>query len=100
MTNFVNRLSRVLSYYQGERQRLLDQVAYLQGQLAAALANDAADAEAIAAAEEAAADARSTAEAATAEAERLQALVDADVAEDAAIEAALSEVEAQLPVES
>lgn len=99
MANFATRLARVLAYYQGERQNLLDQVAQLQDRLAVALADDAADEETVTAAVAEAAAAREVAAAATAEAARLQALVDADVTEDAAIEAALAEVEAQIPTE-
>lgn len=99
MANFVSRLSRVLAYYQGERQRLLDQVAALQEQLVVALADAAADDEAVAAARTVAETARTVADAATAETERLQALVDADVTEDADLEAALAAAEAQLPTE-
>ena len=99
MTNFVNRLARVLAYYQNERQNLLDQVVQLQDRLAVALADDAADDETVAAAFAEAAAAREVAAAATAEAARLQALVDADVAEDAALEAVLAEVEAKIPAE-
>ena len=99
MANFVNRLSRVLAYYQGERQNLLDQVAELQDRLAVALADAAADDQTVAAALAEAATAREVATKAAAESTRLQALVDADVTEDAALEAALAEVEAQIPTE-
>jgi hypothetical protein len=97
MTNFVSRLTRVLAYYQGERQTLLDRVAELREQLAAALADDVADDEAVAAAQAEALAAREVAEAAAGQVGALQELVDADVAEDAALDAALAEVEAQIP---
>ena len=51
MANFASRLSRVLAYYQGERQNLLDQVAQLQERLVVALADAAADDETVAAAQ-------------------------------------------------
>jgi hypothetical protein len=99
MANFASRLSRVLAYYQGERQNLLDQVAQLQERLVVALADAAADDETVAAAQAEAAAAREVAATATAEAARLQALVDADTTEDAALETALAAAEAQLPAE-
>lgn len=99
MSVLVSRVSRVLSYLLGERQRLLDEVAVLRNQLAEALANDAADAAAILEAREAAEAARVAAEAAAAEAARLQDLVSADAEEDAAIEELLAPVEAEIPAE-
>ncbi len=61
------------------------EIASLKAQLAAAVADDAADDDAVAAAEAAAAEAAAKAEAAALKVEELQALADADTAEDAAI---------------
>lgn len=99
MANFVNRLSRILAYYQNERQNLLDQVAQLQDRLTVALADAAADDETVAVAQAEAAAAREVAANAAAEVSRLQVLVDADTIEDADLEAALAAVEAQIPSE-
>jgi len=92
--NFVTRVQNVLSTLKGDRDALLTENASLKEQLAAALANDVADAQAAAAAQDAAEVARATADAAVAETVRLQGIVDADVTEDAALEALLGSLEA------
>lgn len=94
MANFAARVHRVISILRGEHEVLLAENADLRERLAAALAADAADAAAVAAAQEEAATARSAADAAAAESARLQGLVDADAAEDAALEEVLRSVEA------
>ena len=92
--NFVTRVQNVLSTLKGDRDALLTENASLKEQLAAALANDVADAQAAADAQLAAEVARATADAAVAETARLQGIVDADVTEDAALEALLGSLEA------
>jgi predicted acyltransferase (DUF342 family) len=92
--NFVTRVQNVLSTLKGDRDALLTENASLKEQLAAALANDVADAQAAAAAQAAAEVARATADAAVAETVRLQGIVDADATEDAALEALLGSLEA------
>lgn len=94
MANFAVRVQRVLLALRGDRDNLLVENAQLKEKLAAALANDAADEAEISAAHAAADEAKSTADAAVAEAARLQALVDADTAEDAALEEVLHAFEA------
>jgi hypothetical protein len=94
MANFAVRVQRVISILKGESDALLAENADLRERLAAALASDVADAAAVAAAQEEAATARAAADAAAAESVRLQGLVDADVAEDAALEEVLRSVEA------
>ena len=72
----------------GDKDALLRENASLKEQLAAALANDVADAQAVADA------ARAVSDVAAAEIARLQSLVDADAAEDAALEELLGLLEA------
>ena len=90
--NFVTRVQNVLSTLKGDRDALLTENASLKEQLAVALANDVADAQA------AAEVARATADAAVAETTRLQGIVDADATEDAALEALLGSLETPVPV--
>jgi hypothetical protein len=70
-------------------------IADLREQLAAALADDAADDQAVAEAQAGAAAARAEAEAAAARVEELQAMADADAAEDAQISELLAAYEPQ-----
>jgi hypothetical protein len=93
MANFAARVQTILLTLKGANDGLLVENAELKERLAAALADDAADDAAVAAAQAEAVEARTTADAAVAEAERLQALVDADLAEDAALEEVLSAFE-------
>jgi predicted acyltransferase (DUF342 family) len=92
--NFAARVQNVLSTLKGDKDALLTENASLKEQLAAALANDVADAQAAADAQSAAEVARATADAAVAETTRLQGIVDADATEDAALEALLGSLEA------
>jgi hypothetical protein len=96
MADFTSRVKRLFELLTVGREELLAENADLKGRLAVALANDAADLETIAAAESAAAEAVATATAAVAETERLVALVEADTAEDAALEELLSTLEASV----
>jgi cysteinyl-tRNA synthetase len=97
MSALTDLARRVVSYLLGREQTLLSEIASLKEQLAVALADDAADAAAIAAAEEAAAAARVEADQAIAANAPLQALADADQAEDAELATILGAV--PLPVE-
>lgn len=100
METLLARISRVLAYYNNERQSLLVQVADLKGQLATSLANDKSDQETIAQAQADAAAANATAEAAVAAQEKLQAIVDANATTEAAIDSLLTPIEATIPVDS
>jgi len=109
MSVLSDRVAAVVNYLLSEKQRLLDEaaaaavgVAEAKDALAAALANDAADAAAIEVAKSEAAAAKELADAsviaadeARAKATELQAVVDADVAEDQIITGVLDQV--QLP---
>ncbi len=96
----IARLNRVLTYFSGERARLLAELALVKEQLATALGNDAADQAAIVAAQEEARIAKESADAASAEVERLNQAVAEDVAEDAQLDALISSAESELPVEA
>ena len=85
MSALSDRVIKVLQ----DKADLKTELAKTKAELAAALANDAADAERIAAAEADAEAAQTAAEAAVAKAAELQALADADAEEDAIITAAL-----------
>lgn len=93
MATLLSRLASVLNEQQIE-------IAALKQQLAAALADDAADDDAVAAAENAADDAAQLAAAAKARADELQALADADAIEDQAISDLLSQFEPSAQPES
>lgn len=95
MANLVERVQRVVSLLKGESHYLRSENVALKEQLAQALSNDVSDAETIAAARKDAEDARAALESATEENVRLQELVDADAAEDAALDAVLASVESQ-----
>ena len=99
MADFTSRIKRLFEVLTSSKEGLLAENAELKTQLADALADDAADAETIAAAEAAAVEARAVAEAAVAESERLRGLVEADTAEDAALEELLSSLEATVEPE-
>jgi hypothetical protein len=97
MSNLVTQAGEAVAYLRSsaatKETTLLDQIATLKEQLALALANDASDAEKVAAAQAEAEAARSDADAARAESEtakaqaaELQALVDADTMEDAQLQ--------------
>lgn len=92
MTQLVARVAAVVDFYQTVEAALKAELAATKEALAAALADDAADEEAIAAAQADAAAAKEAAEAAAAKVGELQALVDADTEEDAAIGAILDTV--------
>jgi len=93
MSVLVSRLRAVIQYFQTGEAALKAELATAQEALAAALANDAADAETIAAAKAEAEAARAAADEAAAKASELQSLVDADTEEDEAITALLDSVE-------
>ncbi len=78
MASLFDRISAVITKLAG----YADENATLKEQLAEALANDAADADRIAAAEAAATEARAKADELVAKVNELQALADADAAED------------------
>lgn len=105
MADFTSRVKRLFELLTVGREELLAENADLKEKLAVALANDAADAETIAAAEAVAAEAVAVSTAAVAETERLKALVEADTAEDTALEELLASLEssvapvAEAPVE-
>lgn len=92
MSAIKNRVAAVIAFLQSSDAELKAELADVKSQLAEALANDAADAEAIAAAQAAAEAAQAAAEAAQSKVAELQALADADMEEDAAIEAILDSV--------
>jgi hypothetical protein len=93
------RLTRLLRYTESERAQILQELADTKAALEAALGNDAADAEQIAAAQAAATEAQARAAEALAQVGTLQAAVDADVAEDAAIGDAIAPLEARIPAD-
>jgi hypothetical protein len=93
MSVLVSRLKAVIEYFQSGEAALKAELATAQEALAAALANDAADAETIAAAKAEAEAARVAADEAATKVSELQGLVDADSEEDAAITALLDSVE-------
>jgi hypothetical protein len=93
MTDLVARIQFVIEYFQNDKVALAAELAATREALAAALSNDAADAETIAQAQSEAAAAHAAHEAAAAKAAELQGLVDADTEEDAAITALLDSVE-------
>jgi peptidoglycan hydrolase CwlO-like protein len=93
MISLVSRIQSVIEYFQNDKVALTAELAATKEALAVALANDAADAEAIAQAEADAAAAHEAHEAAATKAAELQTLVDADTEEDAAITALLDSVE-------
>lgn len=95
MSALASRVAAVFQYLQSEKAGLMAELAATKEALALALADDAADDETIAAAQAAAAAAQAAADAATAKVVELEALVAADVEEDAAISAILDSV--QLP---
>ena len=92
----LNRVTKVLSYLAGERAGLLAELAEVKGALEVALGNDAADAEAIAAAQAAAAEAQARADEALAQVAPLQELADLDAAQDAALGEALAPFESEI----
>lgn len=92
MSALSDRLAQVLEYLTAKEAALLTELAETKSALADALADDAADDAAVAAAKEQASQAAAVAEAAQAKAAELQALVDADVAEDEAIKALLDSI--------
>ena len=92
MSALSDRLAQVLEYLTTKEAALLTELAVAKAALAEALADDAADDAAVAAAVEQAFQAAAAAEAAQAKADELQALVDADVAEDEAIKALLDAI--------
>jgi len=92
MSVLVTRLATVLEYLTSKDAEQQQKIAELSEALAAALANDAADAETIAAAQADAEAAKAVAADATAKVAELQALADADATEDAAITALLDAV--------
>jgi len=94
MSILSDRVIAAVQKFLSDKANLKQELAQTKEQLAVALANDAASAEAIAAAQAAAADAVGAAEAAAAKVSELQALADADVAEDEMITAALDSLEA------
>jgi hypothetical protein len=94
MATLFDRISEVVNFLLSEKTKLLEENAQLKEQLAQALANDVADASAIAAAQAEAEAARVVADEAKAKSEELQTLVDEDTAEDAQI---LALLDATLP---
>lgn len=92
MSALSDRVVAVIQFLQAGEASLKAELAQVKEQLAAALTNDAADAEAIAAAQADAAAARGAADAAALKVAELQGLADADAAEDAAITAALDAI--------
>jgi hypothetical protein len=94
MATLFVRVSEVVNFLVDEKTKLLEENAQLKEQLAQALANDVADASAIAAAQAEAEAARVVADEAKAKSEELQTLVDEDTAEDAQI---LALLDATLP---
>jgi len=95
MSILSDRVIAAVQKFLSDKADLKQELAQTKEQLAVALANDVASAEAIAAAQAAAADAVGAAEAAAAKVSELQALADADVAEDEMITAALDSLEAE-----
>jgi hypothetical protein len=95
MSALANRIKDVVEYFQSGEAKLKAELATVKEELAAALADDAADESEIAAAKDDAAFARQEAEAAAAKSAELQALVDADTEEDAAIMAILDTVKVE-----
>ena len=93
MADFTSRIQKIVSVLTGRYDALVSENVDLKQRLADALANDAADAETITAAQAELAEAKATAEYALAETSRLQALVDADNAEDAALDEFLKSFE-------
>jgi hypothetical protein len=93
MSLLVTRVTTVIGFLQTERAELKAELATTKEQLVAALENDAADADAIAAAHADAGAARAAATEAAAKVQELQALADEDATEDAAINAVLDSVE-------
>jgi hypothetical protein len=91
------KIKQLIDYFTGERERLLTEIVDLKSQLAESIGNDAADAEAIAAAQKAAADAQASLEAVQAKNSEMQNAIDADAEEDAQI---LSLLDAAMPAES
>jgi hypothetical protein len=98
--DLVTRIKNILSTLKGDKDALLSENASLKEQLATALANDAADAQSVADAQADAEVARAAADVAIAETARLQSIVDADTAEDAALDALLSSLEAPVVEEA
>jgi hypothetical protein len=92
----LNRVTKVLAYLAGERAGLLTELAETKTALEVALGNDAADAEAIAAAQAATAEAQARADEALAQIAPLQELAELDAAEDAAIIEALAGFESEI----
>jgi hypothetical protein len=93
MATLIQRIATVLSEQQSE-------IASLRQRLSEALADDAADEEAVEAAKKAAAAAADLAESAKVRADKLQALVDADIIEDQAISDLLRAFEPQAQPEA
>lgn len=93
MANFTSRIQKIISVITGRYDIIVSENVLLRQRLADALANDAADAETIAAAQAELMESKASAEAALAESARLQALVDADNAEDAALDELLKSFE-------
>jgi len=92
MSALVNRVNAVIQFLQSGEAALKSELAETKASLAAALANDAADAETIAVAQAAATVAQEAADAANAKVTELQSVVAEDAEEDAAIHAILDAV--------
>lgn len=92
MSALSDRVVAVIQFLQSGETALKQELANTKSELADALAKDAADAETVAAAQAAAESARVAAAESAAKVAELQSLADADVAEDAAITAALDSV--------
>lgn len=95
MSILSDRVIAAVQKFLSDKAGLKQELAQVKEQLAAALASDVADAESIAAARAEAATAVEAAATAVAKVAELQALADADVAEDEMISAALDSLEAE-----
>jgi hypothetical protein len=96
MSEFTGRVADALNALKVQNAALLIETAHLKQQLAAALANDAADAQAIADATVAAQAAKAQASTANAEIIRLNAELAADDFDDAALDELLGSYESQI----
>jgi chromosome segregation ATPase len=93
------RIKRVADYLLSRESELVTENADLKEKLAAAMANDAADAEQIAAAQADAAAARAEADTLRGELEQSKAALAEDATDDAEADAVLAPIEARIPVE-
>jgi DNA repair exonuclease SbcCD ATPase subunit len=93
MSVLSDRVVAVIQFLQAGESSLRQELADVKAQLADALAKDAADAETVANAQAEAQSSRAAADEFAAKVTELQAIADADTAEDAAITAALDAVE-------